>query len=307
MKKWVLLSVLIVLAGSVYIFIPGKLTIAKTTKGQSSITAAHRYFLDTSKWSSWWPGGQPGPSFAYNGEVYEITGVFYNEIRFRLRNGGDSSIHGAFRIGEMSRDTIIMGGECVLPTGNDPVSRIVAYQHGKKILGNMGGVLNAFKTFIEKKENVYGVDIEHTYSKDSVLMTLVGFVAEYPSTGLIYRMLDSVKGYVDAEGAKVINFPLLNVSRTADSLYRTMVALSVDRQLKGTKRISQKRFVPYKMIEAKVTGGVYNVDRAMEQLFKYRDDNHLSIMSVPFELLITDRRKEQDTSKWVTRVCAPIS
>jgi effector-binding domain-containing protein len=61
------------------------------------------------------------------------------------------------------------------------------------------------------------------------------------------------------------------------------------------------------MIEAEVTGGVYKVDRAMEQLFKYRDDSHLSIMSIPFELLITDRRKEQDTSRWVTRVCAPIS
>jgi len=171
----------------------------------------------------------------------------------------------------------------------------------------MSGILSAFKTFIEEKKNVYGVDIEHTYSKDSVLITLVNFVQEYPSTELIYRMLDSVRAYVDAEGAKVITPPLLNVSRRADSQYRTMVALSVDRQLKGTKRIIQKRFVPYKMIEAEVTGGVYKVDRAMEQLFKYRDDSHLSIMSIPFELLITDRRKEQDTSRWVTRVCAPIS
>src|ERR1700755_1501609 len=106
MKKWMFVSVLIVLIACVYIFIPSRLIISKIIKGNTSVNAAHRYLLDTSQWHKWWPRDQP---------EYTITGVFYNEVRFRISNDGDTSAGGALRIGGIGYDSLLMGGEYILP------------------------------------------------------------------------------------------------------------------------------------------------------------------------------------------------
>jgi hypothetical protein len=156
-------------------------------------------------------------------------------------------------------------------------------------------------------KNIYGVNIVHTMSDDSILVTLSGYTPAYPTTEYIYTLIDTVKKYVDGKGAVAHNYPMLNVALSGDGRYRTMVALSVNKQIEDAGRILVKRFVPWKMIEGDVQGGAHTADKAMGQLYKFRDDYHLSIMSIPFEFLITDRRQEPDTTKWVTRVCAPIS
>jgi hypothetical protein len=86
-----------------------------------------------------------------------------------------------------------------------------------------------------------------------------------------------------------------------------MIAIPVNRRLKGTARILPREFVPWKMIEGDVYGGVYTVEKAFGLMQQYRTDNNLSIMALPYQTMITDRRREPDTTKWVTRICAPIS
>ena len=36
------------------------------------------------------------------------------------------------------------------------------------------------------------------------------------------------------------------------------------------------------------------------------NDHSLSAPVIPFEYIITDRSKEPDTSKWITKICFPI-
>jgi hypothetical protein len=295
MKKWLLIFGIIAILGSIYILIPAKLTISQIVTSKCSITAADRYFLDTSQWRKWWPKDLDCR--------YKITGVLYNQVHVQLQNKGDLTLSVTLRIAQLHKDSVLFGDECLVSA-----NRLTIYRQAKEIRENMIAILSAFKKFSEDQRNIYGVNIEHTFSKDSILVTLSGYTAAYPMTDYIYRLIDSVKQYVNDQGAAAIDpSPLLNIEKLADSRFRTMVAFSVNKQLTGTRRIIVKRFVPWKMIEAEVHGGVYTVDRAMEQLFKYRDDKLLSIMSIPFQTLITDRRKEQDTTKWVTKVSAPIS
>ena len=286
MKKWVLIVGLIVVAGVVYIFIPREHKISKVIKGKCSILAANRCFTDTSKWAKWWPQGVPG---------YEITGVYYNEVRVRLRTAGDTGIGGVMRIAQINMDSVVVGWE----------SEVV--RHKKEVGENIDVILNAFKSYVEKPENIYGVTFKQTFSKDSTLITLNLISTNYPTTALIYRMIDSLKDYAASQHAKEINYPMLNVSQVSNTEYKVMVALSLDRTLAGTGRIVIKRFVPWKMLEGEVYGGTSLVNRALRQLYLFRDDHRLSIMAVPFQSLITDRSKEQDSTKWVTKVCAPIS
>jgi hypothetical protein len=286
MKKWVLIVGLIAVGGAIYIFFSREHKISKVIKGKCSILAANRCFTDTSKWAKWWPQGGPG---------YEITGVYYNEVRVRLRNAGDTGIAGVMRIAQINMDSVAVGWE----------SAVV--RHKKEVGEKIDVILNAFKSYVEKPENIYGVNFKQTFCNDSTLITLNLISTNYPTTALIYRMIDSLKDYAASQHAKEINFPMLNVSQISNTEYKVMVALSLDKRLAGTGRIVIKRFVPWKMLEGEVYGGTSLVIRALRQLYLFRDDHRLSIMAVPFQSLITDRSKEQDSTKWVTKVCAPIS
>jgi hypothetical protein len=117
-----------------------------------------------------------------------------------------------------------------------------------------------------------------------------------------------LRAYAAGAGARVINFPMLSVTRAEDSVhFKIMVALSLDKTLSEKGRIVIKRFVPWKMIEGEVRGGVSDVEKGFREMYYYRDDLHLSIMALPFQSLVTDRREQPDSATWITKVCAPIS
>ena len=169
-------------------------------------------------------------------------------------------------------------------------------------------VLHSFKSFIEDIKNIYGFTFFRTMSKDSTLATMSFVSRSYPATGEIYARYDSLRQYISSQKANVISPPMLNVTNIGDTVFNTMVALSVDRRLKGNGRIVPKGFVPYKMMEGEVKGGgVHTIEKAFEQMQKYKLDYNTTIMAMPFQSLITDRRQEPDTTRWVTLVCAPIS
>jgi hypothetical protein len=315
MKKWVLIPgviIVIVLLVGFYFFAPSEHGVAAVSGSRCSVITAGRYLTDTSKWSRWWPrdgaeGVGQGPAFTYRGISYNVEGIFYNRVRVSIVQAGSGNIEADIHLLQISNDSILMGADCKLPSGKGPFNSIGAYHRAKLLRENFDSVLRAFRDFITIGRNVYGVDIVHAMSDDSILVTLSGYTPGYPTTDYIYTLLDSVRAYVDDEGAVAHNYPMLNVASVANNQFRTMVALSVNKRLAGNSRILVKRFVPWKMIEGDVRGGAHSADRAMEQLYIFRDDYHLSIMSIPFQFLITDRRREQDSTKWVTRVCAPIS
>jgi len=296
MKKWALILVLAASVGSIYIFIPSQLTFSKIIKANCSVGAANRCFSDTSKWVGWWPAGYD----------HAITGIFYNEVRLRT-TAGESVVNVIMRIAQSGNDSIRVGWECSLPVSYNPWKRILAYRQRKVIGDHMEAVLNSFKSYAEDGRNIYGVVFKHTFSKDSTLITLSGVSNGYPTTATIYGMIDSLKQYAGSQRAAEIDYPMLNVSKLNDTQYRLMVALSLNRTLAGNKRIIVKRFVPWKMIEGEVHGGAYTAEKALKELYNFRDDYQLSIMAIPFQSLITDRSKVQDSTKWVTKVCAPIS
>ncbi len=298
MKKWLLFAVLVALAGSLYFFVPSNITLSQTIIGKSHIDAANRYFTDTSQWARWWPA---------NGCTYAIKGVFYNDVRLSVRYKDESPFEGDIRIAQLNKDSILIGWECIVPAGNNPLKKITAYRKSKAFRQNMLTILQAYSHFIQDSKNIYGINFARTFSKDSTLITMNGTFPDYPSTARIYQWIDSLRDYAAGQGAAEINYPMLNVSKLNATQYKVMVALSLNKELPGTNRIIIKRFVPWKMIEGEAHGGVYSVEKAFEQLYHFRDDHQLSIMAIPFQSLITDRRQEQDTTKWITKVCAPVS
>jgi hypothetical protein len=282
MKKWLLIFFLAVAAGSIYLFLSAKTPVEKVIAIKASISAANRCFLDTASWRKWWPRQY----------AYRIRGIFYNEVRFSFPGRGEGEQPVSLRIAQVSQDTVLLGWEGALPAD---------------VRVEMDTVMKAFRSFVEDNRNIYGVRFLKTMSKDSTLITLSSVEASYPSTDYIYRKIDTLSAYAASRGAKVINYPMMNITGLEAGRFRIMIALSLDKTLAQDGRIVIKRFVPWKMIEGEVKGGDSSVNRALQQLYNFRDDQRLSIMALPFQSLVTDRRKEQDSTKWVTKVCAPIS
>lgn len=283
MKKWVLIAGLILLAVCYWFFIASKTPSSKTIVAHCTISAANRVFANTSRWNEWWPRNSQ--------TVYNITGLFYNEVRLSVQYQNNGPVNSRIRLAPLNGDSILVDWE----------------NTGKLPSADIDTVLESFKSFVEDARKIYGADFHTTLSTDSTLVTLNNLATAYPATNEIYLMIDSIREYIAGQGAEVINYPMLNVQKTGGGQYKILVALSVNKRLRGKGRISVKNFVPWRMIEGYVTGGVYNAEKAFGQLENYKNDHNLTIMALPFQSLVTDRRKEQDTTKWITNICAPIS
>ena len=289
MKKWMLLSGLPVLLICGYFLFFFPFAVSRTVSCMSALSAANRCFHDTSRWAEWWPKS--------SGITYKIVGVTYSEVKVSVGLADGTQAAGVFRIAPLNGDSIIFQGECHLS----------GYHRRAELGRRMEAVVDSFGNFVQDTKNVYGVNFHRSMSHDSTLIAIVSEFAAYPGTDVVYRKIDSLKAYIAAERAEATGFPWLNVTRMADGMYKMTVAMPTNRRLPGKGSIVSQRFVPWKMIEGDVYGGPYAVEKALRQMQLYKLDYIMTIVAMPYQYLMIDRRQQPDTTKWVTRVCAPIT
>ena len=101
-------------------------------------------------------------------------------------------------------------------------------------------------------------------------------------------------------------YPMLNITPLDNGQFQFQVAVPVNKMLADKGTIFSRRMVPgnFMMLEAK--GGPKTVDHAMQQLQQYAIDYQRTYMAIPFQVMVTDRLNEQDTTKWVTRIYYPV-
>jgi hypothetical protein len=290
MKKWLLISGGIALLLVVYLFLLSRRVIVIKLYSPCVLAAADRCFPDTAQWAARWPQN--------DGCTYTITGVFYNDLRVAIRCADGVQVNGDIRLAPLNLDSILISWDCKVP---------VLFTHREEIRHNMEAVLLSFKSFIDDDKNIYGSHFYRAMSKVSTLVSIISVSATYPTTAEVYQKIDSLRQYMSSQGAAAIDSPWLNVTKLQDGTFRTTVAIPGNKRLASHGRIANQNFVPWRMLEGEVHGGVYTVEKAFDQLQKFKTDHGMTIMALPFQSLITDRRKEQDTTKWVTVVCAAIS
>jgi hypothetical protein len=308
-KWWAFVGLLLVLLiSAVYIFIPGELTISRVQLVKCNISGAFRSVSDEASWKKWWPGE------GIDGYFCQVSGSAYPEVSVSLRpeDGGISSRNDQGIPGTISLlsvgvyDSTAILWNCRLNAGLDPVTRLLQYRRAIRIRNTMDTALSNLVPFLEKKENVYGMDVRNGMSKDSTLVVTQILTASYPSTADIYQSIHSIRDYVAGHGAKETDHPMLHVRRRKDGQYESMIAIPVDRELEANKAFVPERFMPWKILMGEVHGGVYTAERAMDQLEHYLGDYQKTAMAVSFQSLVTERDKETDTSRWITRVIVPI-
>ena len=100
---------------------------------------------------------------------------------------------------------------------------------------------------------------------------------------------------------------MLNVDTNDSITFNVRVALPISKALPGAGDIAQKRMLADgNILVAQVKGGTATTTAAFEQIIKYSLDYQRVAPAIPFFSLITDRTKEPDSSKWVTKVYCPV-
>jgi GyrI-like small molecule binding domain len=310
MKKWLIGIgiVLIIFIACIYIFIPGSLGISQVTGIRCTPAGTYRLLTDKATWQNWWPAsgaGSKANSFLHNGYSFTIQQPLPHGIDIMVEQN-EVNVSSRIVIIPAQRDSVTIVWQCTYPSGNNPFKRISGYQQAVDLKNNFAQILSGLKAYLETPENVYGYNIQQTSTTDTLLIAARGSATVYPGLQEVYKLVNQLKDYIRTNRAEQTGYPMLNVTQTEPGQFQFQVAVPVNKELADKGSIFSRRMVPgnFLMLEAK--GGLKTVAHAMEQLQQYAADHHRTSMAIPFEVMVTDRAKEQDTTKWLTRIYYPV-
>jgi hypothetical protein len=160
---------------------------------------------------------------------------------------------------------------------------------------------------MEKTENIYGIDIRQTKVSDSALVSTRRRFDHSPTVQDVYDMIQSLKNYIMQNNAIELNSPMLNVFQINSLHYEAMTAIAVNKPLPQTNEFAPKFLLKGgNILEAQIQGGPHKIETALKELENYRADYRFTSPAIPYQLLVTDRTKEQDTAKWITKLYYPV-
>ena len=167
-------------------------------------------------------------------------------------------------------------------------------------------LLQQLISFAEDRKNIYGVDITDGRIPDSLFISTRKTFDHHPSEAEIYELIDQLVVYANANNAKQVNPPMMHVEQLDSSHFEIMVALPIDKVINNEGNFLFKQMVKGNTLIAEVRGGRATINNGLKALEQFKSDYQFTSPAISFELMITDRRAERDTAKWVTRLYYPI-
>lgn len=308
MKNRLLLVFIVLIAAlavSVY-FIPPVKTSGYKVLVTCNSAATMRIIVNENNWEKWWPGKKSGQSmYTYQGFTYRIDKILLNGFDATIFNGKDSA-KANLQIEPVSMDSsnFTWTYASILPA--NPAKKILYYINGVPFAGNIKSLTGEMKKHFDQQENVYGMRISRDKVKDSTLVSLKNTLDHYPTTEDIYGMIAATKEYIQKNGGKQTDFPMLNVHQTGIASYETMIGIPTAVPVPADERFITKRMVLGFILTSEIKGGVATVKEAEQQMNNYVLDHNKLSPAIPFQQLVTDRMQEKDTTKWITRLYFPV-
>ena len=292
-----------VLVFSMYLFIPGKPQINEFVTVKAAMPGVARVLSNDSNWHKWWPGDT---AFNFNGKTYFVKAHHLNAFDIAITKRGDS-LESRITLVFLDDDSMSVNWHAGLENNSGLFKRISQYRKAKEIGKDLNTILISLKKFAERTENIYGIRVTKTKVADSVLISTNRSFTRKPGIHEIDRMIQDLRNYIMQNGAKEKNLPMLNIKQIDGSDYEVMTAIPVDRELPTTNQFVSKFMLRGgNILEAEIKGGPYAIENAFNTLELYRADHNYTSPAIPFQMLVTDRPRETDTTKWITKLYYPI-
>ncbi|WP_205512987.1 hypothetical protein [Longitalea arenae] len=315
MKKWIIVptALIAVILVAIYIVVPKKMKLARAVTIHCPHGAVNRFLVNDSNWFKWWPS-TTSVSAKREGK---INSFFYKDYSFQPRQrmfdaigvhitADDLTIDSKIILIPKHKDSVSIQWNYEYNTGMNPVTRVQRYLQAGTLEQHIDEIMYGLKQFLEKTENVYGIAIQKTTVKDTLLLSTRQVFNARPSTQNIYSLINKLKTYIQQEGAIETGYPMLNVQPKNSRPFETMVAIPINKAVKETNDMVIKKMVPGYILVAEVSGGDLTAAHAFSQMENYLADHRYESPAIPFYSLVTNRLTETDTTKWVTRINYPV-
>lgn len=305
MKKLVIGIILTVavLLTFIYLFIPGKIKINESIPLKAALPGVSRLLADDKNWDRWWPGKQ---TFDFNDNHFLLKGAIFNQFDITIINKKDS-IKSRITLILVNNDSMTVDWNTDIFTSTNPLNRLTQYNRSRQLKKDLHTILTNLKIFVEKTENIYGIVVQKKFVQDSVLISTRSSFDHKPGVKEIDAMIQKLRAYIAENKAVEKNLPMLNVLMIDSSHYEAMTAIPVDRELPATREFAPKFLLKGgNILETQIQGGPHTIEKAFNELENYRSDHKYTSPAIPFQLLITDRAKEADSTKWITKLYYPI-
>jgi hypothetical protein len=293
----------------IYTLIPSQIKINKAMIVNASMASVSRSLMIEAGWNKWFDTKSKSLELRRNGLVFtDFKCISPNNGAITIHNGSTTQINSLISLTNLTVDSTIINWSCSLETSINPFKRWMYYQQAKKIKANLDEISSDFKKYIENFKLVYGFDIRKTKLMDSSMIAIKASVNNYPTLQDIYSKIEILEKYASSNNASPTDFPMLNIFKTDSNAYNFMVALPINKPLSATGEILYKQMLPKGNFVAtdSIYGGFGKLDNLFASFIKMKEDYQMMSPAIPFQSLITDRRKETDTTKWVTRFYYPI-
>jgi hypothetical protein len=312
MKKlvYLLVGLVLTLLVSSYLFIPDEIIISENGQVESSERIVLKYLESAEQRVKWWPAPTGADQskvnpLKYKSYEYEFRDPKLNSVVVIIRSG-DADLISTVSWMPYSGNLVRLTWKTALSAGGNPVDRFLRYQEARKVKANMTDIMDHYLKFIVNHKNVYG----HTFRIETVADTLLATThfnsKDYPDNIRIYQSINHIKKYLESQGIQPTKPPMLNISSDGQGKYQTTVALPVPKRFKPNDSILLRNMVAGNILVADIRGGRKSVSDGFSQMEIFMKDFKLSSPAIYFESLITDRRAEPDTSKWITKIYYPI-
>ncbi len=304
--------VLLALAG-VYFFIPARPAFKKEVTVQINARAFARTISEETTWRRWWPKktetrnvNPQARSFYYNNHEYTLLEKKLTSIVLSVKGKKDSLLTELFFI-PLQADSVAVSWVGSLAGTANPIKKLQHFFYVKSMGNDIENLLQSLQLFYANEENLYNVVIKRDKVLDSTLISTSLTTTGYPSTNVIYSLIDKLQIFVKEKGALQTGYPMLNITTQDSATYLTRVALPVNKKLKNEGNIQYRWMLGRgNILVTEVKGGPYNIEKGFAEMEVFIIDNRRTAPAIPFQSLVTDRRSEPDTAKWITKLYWPV-
>jgi hypothetical protein len=314
MKKIFLGLVVLCLIGlvAVYYFIPSTLNITDSIQADCTVEGGFRTLSQYQQWDKWWPGEKKqtpatnkAGTFVYKGDSFYVSKVSHNNFNISIKHN-QLLLTSEMNIIPLPNNAMAIKWHSSFAAGSNPFKRYLNYKKAVALKENMHSILDAMKVYLSDKKNLYGLPLNEESTKDSILLTYKTTTSAYPNITFIYTIINNLKNKSKAGGADVTGSPMLNITPETSTLYKVRVALPINKVLPDTKDYFISKLIPGKFITTEVRGGDSIINEALKNIQLYFLDYKRITMAIPFQYLVTDRSMESDSTKWLTKIYAPV-
>jgi hypothetical protein len=241
-----------------------------------------------------------------NGIIFSIKPALSNivEIDIASKNIKTKSFLTA---NDITKETTELNWFLEFNTNWNPIQRIKDYQEALEIKKATTLLLNSISDFVEQTKNIFGLNIAEVTLQDTVLITSKFISKQHPTNDQIYAQANNLYSYLSGFQKKPLNNPMVTILENTTNDYTVMVGISINGEIPETSNFKIKKMPTNgKMFVAEVTGGANTILASYAALKTFLLDSRRPSPAIPFELLITDRKKNTDSTQWKTRIYYPV-